>query len=131
MLAIGLVVLALATRIRPVPGSSPSGDAWRWRGLGKSALRVWRLLDQPKKTKELATQLGVTPLGADEITEASGRESGARLRPRRVRGPLRGLDLSAIELFLTRYLFSGDDGAPSSGRSMSPSGGCRDWPRRG
>jgi DNA-binding transcriptional ArsR family regulator len=41
------------------PGGFAS-DCWRWRGLGKSKFKVWRLLSsEPVTTKDLADALGV------------------------------------------------------------------------
>lgn len=38
------------------------GDAWRWRGLGKIAMRIWDLLGEPGFTSDkLPARIGVTP----------------------------------------------------------------------
>jgi DNA-binding MarR family transcriptional regulator len=67
----------LMPRLRSIPDNQPHTgagvvgpdcpggfalDSWRWRGLGKSKAKIWRLLgSEPVTTSDLAGTLGVTP----------------------------------------------------------------------
>jgi len=66
----------LMPRLRSIPDNQPHRgvvmgpdcpggfalDSWRWRGLGKSKAKIWRLLgSEPVTTSDLAEALGVTP----------------------------------------------------------------------